>query len=166
MNDATIALGFYILTLALMVAVIAAALGALLARSLFMMCVCLVAAGAVATAVVLALGAPGAALALAIVATGWAPLLLLGGVLLSARATKGGRDDPPWLSIVVGAAVASAIVWAGADIGASIAAPLAAAPSIGFWIAPLVLVAAGGCVGLLGFGERGVLETLPNRREQ
>jgi len=38
----------------------------------------------------------------------------------------------------------------------------AEAGAVGFWLAPLLLVAAAACVGVLGYGERGALQ----RRER
>ena len=51
-----------------------------------------------------------------------------------------------------------AILLAAPDLGS---APRPTNPepvALGFWLAPLLLVAAAACVGLLGYGERGALQ--------
>lgn len=141
----------------LMLAVIAAAAAALMARSLFAMCVGLAAAGAIGSAMLLALSARDGALALAIVAAGWAPMLLFGAMLLSTRTSKSGSRGLPWLTVLAGAG--AALVFAGVGLQVEAPAPQSAPyTEFGVLAAPLLLVVASICIGLLGFGERGVLD--------
>lgn len=159
MNADTLALSLRWLALPLAAAVIAAGWGAIVSRSLFAMCAFMFAGGAAASAAVLALGAADVALTLALVAVGWAPLLLLGAILLSSRATKAVRRRPPWLSMAAAASAASAMIWASWDIGAPVMASPQTMPTAPAapWLAALIFVAAVAVVGLLGFSERGVL---------
>jgi hypothetical protein len=147
------------LAVALLGLAIATAIGAMLARSLFVMCVHVTVTGvAVATAVLL-LGADDGGVALALFAAAWAPVLLMAAMLLSVRATKAQQPRRfPWLSLL-GAAVAVVAIW-WPLLELAIAAPVDIPnelTGLSFWLAPLVLVAGLGCVGALGFGERGSL---------
>lgn len=164
MNAEMIALGVETLALALTAGVIAAAFYAVTARSLFAMCVALVAAGALAAGALLALGAGGAALGQALFGVALAPVILLAALLLSSRAVKPARGGRPWLTIAAASAVAAAILWGAPELAGPSTARVAPAPAapITPWIAPLIFVAAAACVGLLGFGERGALERLPD----
>jgi|CXWL01.1.fsa_nt_gi hypothetical protein len=141
----------------LMLAVLAAAAAALMARSLFAMCVGLAAAGATGSVTLLALSSRDGALALAMVAAGWAPVLLFGAMLLSTRTSKSGARGLPWLTGLAGAGAILVFAWVGLRIEAP--APLSAPHTeLGVLAAPLLLVVASICIGLLGFGERGVLD--------
>lgn len=153
--------------LLLTLGVIAAALGAVTARSLFAMAMYLAAACALATAALLALTKPDAALVLALLGVGVAPFLLLAALLLSARAIKP-RRGRPWLMLSAAGAVGAAVFWAIPDMAAMptrIAMRPDVAPHlpVAVLIAPLVFVAAIACLALLGFGERGALEPAPER---
>lgn len=143
--------------LVLIVAVIAAAFAALSARSLLSLCFLLAAAGAMAAAALLALGAGDAALATTIVVAAWGPVLLLGAVLLSARSAKSFGSSAPWLSLFAAALAGGAILFAAPDLGALQPHVQTTPDAIGFWLASLLLVVGVGCVGILGFGERGAL---------
>jgi hypothetical protein len=137
------------------VAVIAAAM--LSARTMFVMCVALAAMAALGAAALAALDAGEAAIALAAFGVGIAPVLMLSGVLLSARAAKRAKGGLPVISaIAIGAGVMMAVLVA-PELGA---APQSLAPMApgGVWLAVLVFVAAAGCAALLGYSERGVLE--------
>lgn len=134
------------------------AFAALTARSLFALCMHLAAFGALIAAALLSLGAGEAGLGAALVIAAWAPLLLLGAMLLSARAAKTLRKGAPWASLAAAALAGGVLLLALPDLKAPAAAASGDAPgAIGFWLAPLVLVAGATCVGLLGFGERGAL---------
>lgn len=138
---------------------IATAVGAATARSLFATCMFAVTTSALAAIALLAFGAGDAALAQSLVGVGVFPFLFLAGLLLSARATRQRPGGRPWLTIAAagGAAVLTFSVLP--QIGAAGAEPVATAIlTVAPWLAPLVLVAAAACVGLLGFGERGALE--------
>jgi hypothetical protein len=152
-------LGVQALALALAGCAIAAALGAILTRSLFAMCAYATAAGVLAAAVVLLLGASDGAFALALFAGAWAPILLLAGMLLSARSAKAPHRKLRWLSVLAAGAAAALMVWPLTDPAATASAQRDAesAFGLGFWIAPLIFAAAAACVGLLGYGERGAL---------
>jgi hypothetical protein len=142
------------LAFAFALAAIAAALTALSVRSLFAMCMGLAGAGACAAIALLALGAGEGALAMALFGAALAPVLMLAGVLLSARTAKALKHGPIWFSAVAASAAGAAIVWAAPELAVAPAPPAlsgAAAP----WLAALVFVAVLGVVALLGFGERG-----------
>lgn len=149
--------------LLLIVATIAAAFAALTARSLLALCLCLAAAGAMAAAALLALGAGDAALVTTIVVAAWGPVLLLAAVLLSARSAKSFGAGAPWLSLLAAALAGGAIVFAAPDLGSALPRVQSAPDAIGFWLAPLLLVAGGGCVGVLGYSERGALHARQGR---
>lgn len=149
---------FQLLALVLLVAAIAAALEAIMARSLLAMCGHLAAAGALVGVVVLLLGGGDGALAAALFAIVWAPITLLGAVLLSTRSAKPGRSGRVWLTLLAAIVAAGALMWPLAELPA--AAPSeteTATRGLGFWLAPILLAAAAACVGLLGYGERGAL---------
>jgi hypothetical protein len=147
------------LALALACAALAVATGAMLARSLFAMCMHLGAAGALTAAAVLGLGAGDVALPLALFAGAWAPVLLLAAMLLSARATRAARRRAPWFSILAAAAAGAGLWFIVPDLGPTAAPPPSAPHSaLGAWLAPLILASAGACVGLLGYGERGAFQ--------
>lgn len=153
--------------LVLTLGVIAAALGAVTARSLFAMAMYLAVACALAAAALLALTKPDAALAVALVGVGVVPFLLLAAMLLSARAIKP-RRGRPWLTLSAAGAVGAALLWAIPDLAATparIAMGPEAAPhlAVTVLIAPLVFIAAAACLALLGFGERGALVPAPER---
>jgi len=132
------------------------ALGVLTARSLFAVSMRLAALSALATAALLALGYGDGALVLALVGAGVAPTLLMGGVLLSARAAKP-RKRRPWLSLAAVAACALAVLIAAPDLADAPRAVAGAGPNA-LWLGALAFVAASACVALLGYGERGALE--------
>ncbi len=148
------------LALALMCGVLAAALGAALARSLFAMTMSMAVAAALGAAAVLAMGAAGAALALALFGLGLLPLILMAVLLLSASTAKPRRGAPPWATIA-GALVAVMLLIACLFLAApqlNVLASTMKLGAIGPWLAGLLLVAAAICVGLLGYGERGAFE--------
>lgn len=144
------------LSLGLLAVAFVAAVGALMSRSLFVMCMQLGAAAAAVGSVVLMQGASGAALSVGLVGAVFSPVLLLSAALLSARASKSTKRPWLWLNALPLLVVIAATLWPLAELGA--APPVSAAPMpLGFWLAPLVFAAAIGCVALLGFGERGTL---------
>lgn len=147
----------HVLALVLMGLAIAAAVGALMARSLVAMVLCVAAVGALSASALLALGAGDAALAQALFAFALAPVILLAALLLSARAAKARRSVP---LLTIGAAVAAgvAVLWATADMGPAPAAVPAPDGALAPWLAPLVFVAVVSGFGLLAYGERGALE--------
>jgi hypothetical protein len=129
------------------------------------MCVSVAAMCAVGAAATLAFGYGVAGVALALFGAALAPVLLLAGVLLSARAAKPQARGAPWLTLACGAAAAGAILWPAPELAAA-ARPLSAiAGSHTLWLAVLVFVAAAACAGLLGYGERGVLERRAGDRD-
>lgn len=131
---------------------------ALMARSLFAMCMYLAATSVLVAAATLALGAGDAALTLALFAAAWAPLLLLAAMLLTARAARGKRRGGPWFSLTAAVLAAAAMLFAVPDIGAPSAPAAIDVGAMSAWLAPLLLAAAAACVGLLGYGERGALQ--------
>jgi len=154
------ALALHWVALLLACATLAAAIATLTARSLFALCMHLAATGALAAATLLSLRAGDGALAAALVIAVWAPVLLLGAMLLSARAAK--RFPRPWTSLFAAALAGGAMLLALPDLGPAPPQMGAEAGAVGFWLAPLLLVAAAACVGVLGYGERGALQ----RRER
>lgn len=143
------------LGLVLILAASAAAFGALASRSMFAMSIGLSVSCMLASAALLALGNGDGALALALFGVTIAPVLLLGGVLLSAQTSK--RRGRPWASVGLGALIVSAVVWVAAQELGAAPSPAGETPISPLWIAALVFVAAAACVGLLGYGERGAL---------
>jgi len=137
------------------------AVAMLRSRSLFVTAAALAAMTALAAGVLVLLGGGDGAVALAAFGVGVAPLLLLGGVLLSARTAKGGRGG--WIvhGVAIGAAVAAAAMIA-PEWSPRLSVEAAQAPA-GLWLGVLVFVAACVCVALLGYGERGVLQRRQRR---
>lgn len=135
-----------------------AGVAVLTARSLFAACVALAALCACAGAAVLALGYGEAALMTALVGAGLAPALLLGAVLLSAPTVQPRSRRWPWLSVVGASAVVLVVLFAAAGLqsGAPIAAPKQGGLAA---IALIVFAAAAATVGLLAYGERGLLHS-------
>src|SRR5574338_1674643 len=84
-----------------------AALGALAARSAFAMIMYLAVSAALAAAAIGAMGAGTASLAVALAGVAFAPFLLMGAALLSARASK--RSAFPWITAALGAAMLAPI---------------------------------------------------------
>ncbi|MGQ0533147.1 MAG: hypothetical protein ACT4OF_10735 [Caulobacteraceae bacterium] len=145
------------LALALLGVAMAAAFGAIIARSLFVTCMHLVTVGTSVAAVVLMLGAGEGALALALIAAAWAPVLLLAAMLLSVRATKQVHAGQVLLGWLAAAVVLGLAWWPLGQLGPAPEIISARPVGLGFWLAPLVLVAAAACLGLLGYGERGAM---------
>lgn len=145
------------LALALMLGAIVAGCGAAMTRTLYSLVMYVAAAAAFVAAALLALGAGDGALAAALLGVGLAPFLLLAAMLLSSRTAKPRQHGRPWLTIATAAAAASVIFWTLPDLGTPVQEPLdlQAPRALAPWIAPLIVVAAAACVGLLGFGERG-----------
>lgn len=146
-----------LMALALLAAALIAAIGAIGSRSLFATIMYLAAAGSAVAAMILLLGEGQGALATALIATAWAPVLLLAAVLLSARATKDARRGVPWISILIAAGVLAAIWWPLNELSAQTAAREEITIEVAFWLAPLVLATAAGVAAVLGYGERGAL---------
>lgn len=148
------------LALVLLGGALASVLAALLARALFVLCMYLAAAGALVAAAVALMGESGAALAIAALFAAFAPVLLLGAVLLSARTTKAQRRVRPWLSVGAAVVVAGAVFWVLPQIEPAprVDGEAVQVEFVGTWLAPLVFVAVTACIGLLGFGERGAMQ--------
>jgi hypothetical protein len=140
--------------LALGVAVLAVAM--LRARSLFITAAATAGMSAVAAGVLLLLGGGDGALTLAAFGVGVAPVVLLGAVLLSARTAKGSRRG--WIAHAIALAAAIGAAAMIAPEWASQARAVAAQESMPLWLALLLFAVSVGCVAVLGYGERGVLE--------
>jgi uncharacterized MnhB-related membrane protein len=154
-----------VIALVLSACVLAAALGALTARSLFSMAMLVAAVGAMAAAALAAQGAVDAALAQAFVGAALAPFVILACLLLSTRATKPRRSGRPWLTMAGGVAVAAALIWLLPDISPRQFPPAIAGDATMFWLAPLMFVAVAAAAALLGYGERGALQRPLERDE-
>jgi hypothetical protein len=145
------------LSLALVAGVAAIAVAMLAARTMFVMCVALAAMAALGAAALAAMDAGEAGLALAAFGVGVAPVLMLSGVLLSARAAKRSARGLPLISVLaIGVGLLMAVLIA-PDLGAAPRTIQPMAPGA-LWLVGLVFVTAGACAALLGYGERGVLE--------
>lgn len=146
------------LALALMGIAIAAAIGALVARSLFVTSMHVVAAGVSAGAATALLRAGDGALAFAFVAAAWIPVMLLAAMLLSTRSAKAARGRLPWASLMGAIAAALALWWPLLELrGAPALSAQHSIAALSFWLAPIVFVAVAACLGALGYGERGAL---------
>jgi len=143
---------------------LACALATAMSRSLFAMCMSLASAHACAAVAIMSLGASDGALTLALFGAGLAPFLMLAGLLLSARAAKVYKRGPVVLAAVTASAAGVAMLWAAPELGATSAPMMHAHGAIGPWLAALLFVAAMGCVGLLGYGERGPFEPVGQKR--
>lgn len=143
------------LAVALMGVALAAALGAIMARSLTALCMHLMAAGAAIAALALLLGAGEGAVAVALIAAAWAPVLLLAAMLLSARIVKAGRVIGMLPGALAAAAAALATWWPLAELDGRTVAGGGLAQSPAFWIAPLMLACTITVVAMVGYGERG-----------
>ncbi len=146
------------LALALMGVSIASAIGALVARSLFVTAIHVVGAGIAAAAATALLRAGDGAVAFALVAAAWIPVLLLAAMLLSARSARAARGGLPWASLIGAVAAAIALWWPLLELrGAPVAASSDPIKALSFWLAPVVFVAVASCLGALGYGDRGAL---------
>jgi hypothetical protein len=150
------------LAVAVMLLGAGAAAAVLWARSLFSACVGLAALCACAGAALLALGFADGALVVGLLGVAIAPVLLLGGVVLSSRSVKPAARRLPWLSILAAASAALAMMWAvpALELQQPIQEPRGGA-SIA--LVGLVFTAVAACVALLGYGERGVLAARKDR---
>jgi len=132
------------------------ALGAVAARSLFALTVNLAVVGALCAAALLAMGAGDVALALTLAMVGVLPFAFMGVLLLSSVSVKQRRRRWPWATIAGGSVVALLTLVALPDLGpnpgAAVEAPITP------WLALLVFPVGLACLGLVGFGERGVFE--------
>jgi hypothetical protein len=142
---------------AVILALIAAA-AVFMARSLFTLAMSIAAFCACMAGGVAALGFGDASLALAVFGAAIAPVVLLGGMLLTARSVKPRKSALPWLSIVAALGAAAAMLWAipTIDLSASITK---AQGSSGADVVAVLFAACVGCIAVLGYGERGVLES-------
>jgi len=148
--------GMQILALAAASGALIVGVAALMARSLFAMCMYLAAFGALAACATLALGGGDAAVAVALLAGVLAPVFVLAAIVLSARAAKA-RRGVPWLSFAAAALSAGAVFVVLPEIGDVPDAIAPATSGVAFWLAPAMLAAAAACAAMLGYGERGAL---------
>src|SRR5262245_13283069 len=127
------------LALALAIATVAVALGALATRSLFVMCVQLAAAGALGAAAVLALRAGDAALLLALFVATWAPVLLLATMLLTSRTTRPARGAKAWLNFAAAIVVFAVLMLLLPDLGGAVSPARGDEGGVAALFAPLLL---------------------------
>lgn len=165
MNAQMLEWGAHILALAFLAGTLACALAATMSRSLFAMCMSLASAHACAAVAVMAFGSGDTALTLAVYGAGLSPVLILAGLLLSARAAKAFSRGPVWLAAITASAAGAAMLWSAPELSAA-AAPEQTTDAIALWLAVLLFVAATGCVGLLGHGERGSFDPPGARRKE
>ncbi|MBL8538011.1 MAG: hypothetical protein JNM59_11465 [Hyphomonadaceae bacterium] len=151
-------LAFQVMALGLAAGALGAGVAALLSRSLFATVSYLVVTAAQATSFMVLLESGQGATGVAVAAVVWAPLLLLSGVALSARATKGLHARWAWLGALVAfAATAPVALVVGRRAAMSTTLSGVALGDVGFWLMLLSLVVGAAVLGLLGYGERGVL---------
>jgi hypothetical protein len=156
MSGGMLQTGADVLGLALIVVAGVAGFGALASRSLFAMCAGLAGAAALGASALLAFGDGDGGLALALAGAGVLPVFALGGLLLSARASK--ARALPVVSLAIATATVVAIAWVAPELQRVPARDVAGSAAPVLWLAALVFVAVCGCAGLLGYGERGVLD--------
>jgi hypothetical protein len=96
-------------------------------------------------------------LATALLAAAWAPVLLLGAILLSSRAAKQTRSGAMLFGWLAAAGATLLVCWPLGELGGADASMAAGTANLGFWIAPLLLVLGAVCLGLLAYGERGAM---------
>jgi hypothetical protein len=137
---------------------IALAIAVVNARSLFVMSVGIAAVSAVSAAAVLALRGGDGALALGTFGVGLAPIILLAGVLLSARVTKAPARGVAVLSAIGVAGAVAVALYVAQDLPHARPQAIASGDAPSVWLAALLFVVAIGCAAMLGYGERGVLE--------
>ena len=125
-----------------------AALAALQVRALFATAMGVAGASACAAAALLALGAGEGALALALFGAALAPVMLLAGVLLSARTAKALPRTPIWFGAGAAALLGALVLWAAPELAAA-PAPAAPETAVGAWIAAIIFVAGLGVVALI-----------------
>ena len=164
MTDAALQAGAAWLAVALALVSVAGGIGAALARTLLVVvlyaCVSAI-SGAVAVTM---LGARDAGLAVMIVGVGWAPVALLAGISLGSRVARSTRRVLPWMSAAAVVLIVGVVVWAAHGLPGGVAqAPSShAIEGLGepqpLWLALLALATGGGCVALLGYGERGAFQ--------
>jgi len=145
-----------IAALALALAAVVCALRALTARSMFTVSMSVAACGAACAGALLALGAENAAIGAALLGAGFAPLLLLAGTLLSAPTVRATRKGPPWLALCAAIAPVGVLVWSSFSL-ASRPSVLGVSADLAPWLMLLAFAGVLCPIGLLGFGERGVL---------
>jgi hypothetical protein len=158
MNALALEWGVHVLALVFLAGALACALATAMSRSLFAMCMSLASAHACAAVVLMSFGAGDASLTLAVFGAGFAPVLILAGLLLSSRAAKTYKRGPVLLAAVSAALAGVAMLWATPELGATAATVGRTYGATGPWLAALMFVTAIGCVGLLGYGERGPFE--------
>lgn len=156
MNEA-LALAATWFAVALLIGVVVLAFAAVTARSLLVMCASLAGVSALAAATGLLLGAGDGALAVAVLGVALAPTILFGAILLSGRTLRP-RRGAPWMSALVVAALSCAAAFAGLDLQPMARVSAAASEPVSLWLCAIVFVAVVGFAGLLGYGERGVLQ--------
>ncbi len=141
----------------LLVAALAACVGAVASKSLFVLTIRLGAGASLSAAALVALGAGDAALLVAVVFAVACPLVLLAVTLLSARSVKGSPNRFSWwLSGAVAGLLAAILLSALPEVTLSVSRAATPAPLLSLGL--LVVVAAAGCAALLGHGERGVFD--------
>jgi hypothetical protein len=163
MSALTLTWGAHIVALIFAVGALTCALATANARSLFAMCMCSASCHACAAVTLMALGVGDAALALALFGAALAPVLMLAGLLLSARAAKSYKRGPVLFAGIAAAGAGAAMLWASPELGSISPSLLQMHGAVAPWIAALLFVAALGCVGALGYGERGPFEPLGRR---
>lgn len=139
---------------------------ALAARALFVACVTGALMSAVAGLTLMSEGASAAAIAVVVLGVCLFPTWLLGGMVLSANAAKDSRRRGPWLISLAALATAAVILAASPELitTANIAVPeTAGLPAL---LAALMFVAGVCVIGLIGYGERGALSGVSERRER
>lgn len=132
-----------------------AAFGVVMTRAHFATALLVGATSVLAALALVCFGAGGAAFAVALVGAAIVPVLMLGGVLLSVRAMRGGAGGRR-LTAIAAVLAAAALLWSTLD-AAPMVAHVESTLGVGAWLAALLFAAALVCAGVLGYGERGAL---------
>lgn len=136
------------------------ALIALTSRSMLSIAICVGAAGAMAALVALGLGAGEVALGAAVALGGWAPLVLVALMLLTAGTTKRSRSGPAWLIALPAATLAVAFPLTQPGSSQSV---IATPAGVAFWLSLVAMATGAVCIGLLAYGERGSFQRVGAR---
>lgn len=147
----TLIAAFVAAVFALLIPVLA--LAALLSRSVLSIAIVVAAAGVLLAIVALTFGGSDVALAAAVAFGGWAPIILVALMLLTAQTARQSRRNLAWLAALPAAALAVALPFG--QLGLARQSAIAAPEGAVFWLCLILMATGAVCVGLLAYGERG-----------
>jgi hypothetical protein len=152
-----------VLALALSAGALACGAGAVFARAVPAAAGFLASAAGLGATAVIVSGAEDAGLALMLVAAIWAPLLLLGVMVLSSRTMKATSGLRLLSGVAALAALGAPLAWSLTDLP-PIPRAVQMEPNLAPWLTALVFAAVVLSVSSLGYGERGALSARPGVR--